>query len=417
MFTAKFFIDERRKNALMLRITNNRKKVCLSLGLTLSKAALENALSDNVKPENIRYRAMITRWLSIVEDVKIDLLKERSQDEDVYAIRELLRNALLNGSESEPDEPEPAPKLIIEPAEGTFISFYKEHIAHYDRCSTRESNEYTLSVMRKFTATKDKELEMLNFEDINYAWLADFETWMKKKGLSQNTRKIHFGNIRTAMREAYKRELTEADPFRRFSFRPAKTRKRSLTVEELRRLFTYPVEPFAEIYRDMMKLSFMLLGINTIDLFNLKEIKKGRIEYDRSKTGGLFSIKVEPEALAIIDKYRGENGLLCIADRWSDHRNFRHQLNAAVKRIGKAQGKGKRDLNGEGPFAEVTSYWMRHTWASIAYELGISDDTISQALGHQGSGARVTEVYIRRNMDKVDEANRRVINWVLYGKR
>ena len=69
MFTAKFFIDERRKNALMLRITNNRKKVCLSLGLTLSKAALENALSDNVKPENIRYRAMITRWQSIVEDL------------------------------------------------------------------------------------------------------------------------------------------------------------------------------------------------------------------------------------------------------------------------------------------------------------------------------------------------------------
>ena len=60
---------------------------------------------------------------------------------------------------------------------------------------------------------------------------------------------------------------------------------------------------------------------------------------------------------------------------------------------------------------------MRHTWGTIAYELGISDDTISQALGHQGSGARVTEVYIRRNMDKVDEANRRVLDWVLYGKR
>lgn len=258
---------------------------------------------------------------------------------------------------------------------------------------------------------------MLNFEDINYAWLSDFENFMKKAGLSQNTRKIHFGNIRTAMREAYKRELTDADPFRRFSFRPAKTRKRSLTVDELRKLFDYPVEPYAEIYRDMMKLSFMLLGINTIDLFNLKEIKKGRIEYDRSKTGGLFSIKVEPEAQMIIDKYKGCNGLLCITDRWSDYRNFRHQLNAAIKRIGKAQGKGKKDLEGEGPFAEVTSYWMRHTWSTIAYELDIPDATISLALGHEGGENRTTNIYIHRNQKKVDEANRRVLDWVLYGKR
>lgn len=404
MFAAKFYIDTKRNNALMLRITNYRKKAELSLGFQISEDAFADAMSPRPRPENIRYRSLITHWDAKIADIKIDLAKSGRGDEDVKVLKEIIRETILGEKREEVKE---------NTISGTFLPFFIAHTEKYERRSTRESNEYTLSCMRKFAPGN---LDLLNFEDINYAWLSDFEVWMKKNNLSQNTRKIHFGNIRTAIREAYKRELTEADPFRRFSFRPAKTRKRSLDINELRRLFTCPVAPHAEFYRDMMRLSFMLLGINTVNLYNLKEIKKGRVEYDRSKTGGLFSVKVEPEAMAIIERYKGEKALLCIADRWSDHRNFRHQLNAAIKRIGKAQGKGKKDLEGEGPFAEVTSYWMRHSWGTIAYELGVSDDTISQALGHQGSGARVTEVYIRRNMDKVDEANRRVLDWVLYGK-
>lgn len=405
MFTYKFYIDIKRSNALMLRITNNRKKAELALGFQMSEETLADALSPKPRPENLRYRSLLTGWLTMIDDLKIELAKAGRGDEDVRVLKEIIRETVLG------EKGEVVKEVKIS---GTFLPFYIVHTEKYERRSTRESNEYTLSCMRKFAPDN---LDLLNFEDINYAWLSDFENFMKKAGLSQNTRKIHFGNIRTAMREAYKRELTDADPFRRFSFRPAKTRKRSLSVEELRELFTCKVAPHAEFYRDMMKLSFMLLGINTIDLYDLKAVKRGRVEYERSKTGGLFSVKVEPEAMEIINKYKGNKNLLCVADRWSDHRNFRHQLNAAIKRIGKAQGKGKKDKEGDGLFAEVTSYWMRHTWGTIAYELDISDDTISQALGHQGSGARVTEVYIRRNMDRVDEANRKILDWVLYGKK
>lgn len=405
MFTYKLYIDTKRNGTLTLRITNNRKKAELSTGFCMDEATLADVMSAKPMSKNLRYRSLLTGWVTMIEDLRIDLAKAGRGDEDVKVLKEIIRETILGEKREGVKE---------EAISGTFLPFFIAHTEKYERRSTRESNEYTLSCIRKFAPDN---LDLLNFEDINYAWLSDFENYMKKAGLSQNTRKIHFGNIRTAMREAYKRELTDADPFRRFSFRPAKTRKRSLSVEELRELFTCKVAPHTVFYRDMMKLSFMLLGINTIDLYDLKEIRKDRIEYDRSKTGGLFSIKVEPEAMEIINKYRGVKGLLCIADRWSDHRNFRHQLNAAIKRIGKAQGKGRKDNTGNTPFSEVTSYWMRHTWGTIAYELGISDDTISQALGHQGSGARVTEVYIRRNMDKVDGANRRVLDWVLYGKR
>lgn len=359
---------------------------------------LEDVMSPNTSPQNMEKKVYLRMRLNQLDNLKIELQNDNRPHEDVSVIRDMVIERLF-GKER--------------PTSGTFVRFFVEHLGRYDKRSTRESNEYTLSVMRKYCDKVDE----LDFEDINYAWLSDMEDWMKKARMSQNTRKIHFGNIRTAMREAYKRELTNADPFRRFTFKPAKTRKRCMELDLLRELFCFPVQPFAEIYRDMFKLIFMLIGINTVDLYNLSSIAAdGRVEFARSKTNGLFSIKVEPEAMEIINKYKGEKNLLVLADRWTDHRNFRHQMNAAIKRIGKAQGKGKKDLEGDGPFAVVTSYWARHTWATIAADLDIPDATISLALGHAGEN-KVTDIYIQRNQKKVDEANRKVIDWVLYGKR
>lgn len=411
MFTYKFYVNLSKNNTLMLRITNNRKKSELSLGFRISEQEFADILSGHPSQKNGSLASLIAVWRGKVEQIKFDLCKNGNVAEDPKAIRDTINASLFGIKTNKPEVTEDV---------GSFISFFKTHMEAYTNRSTRESNQYTLSCMQRYcqSSGSGQNIEKMSLEDINYAWLSDFETWMSKQGLSQNTRKIHFGNIRAAMRDACKRELTDNDPFRRFTFRPAKTRKRSLPVSMLRDLFEYPVEPFAEIYRDMFMLSFMLLGINMVDLYNLKELtNQGRIEYTRSKTDGLFSVKVEPEAMAIIERYKGEKGLLSIADRWSDHRNFRHQMNSAIKRIGKARGKGRRDGEGNGPFAEVTSYWARHSWATAAYEIGVPDDVISQALGHQGTGARVTEVYILRSMDKIDEANRRVLDWVLYGKR
>jgi integrase len=60
---------------------------------------------------------------------------------------------------------------------------------------------------------------------------------------------------------------------------------------------------------------------------------------------------------------------------------------------------------------ELTSYWARHTWATIAYNIGVSKDIISQALGHS-NGVQVTDIYIAYDLGKVDEANRKVIDYI-----
>lgn len=66
-------------------------------------------------------------------------------------------------------------------------------------------------------------------------------------------------------------------------------------------------------------------------------------------------------------------------------------------------------------FPELTTYWARHSWATIAASLDIPKETIAAALGHGGN--TVTDIYIDFDAKKIDEANRRVIDWVLYGKK
>ncbi len=89
----------------------------------------------------------------------------------------------------------------------------------------------------------------------------------------------------------------------------------------MRKYRDFPVDPFMEKYRDMFMLGFYLIGINLSDLLELPAdcIKRGRIQYRRNKTGRLYDIKVEPEAMEIIKKYKGKNHLLCILDITDDN--------------------------------------------------------------------------------------------------
>lgn len=404
MFSFKFIVIPDKGNALRLRITNNRKKAELTLGVSMSQDSLNNILYGNIGASPM-HRSLVRQWQSQLEMIKVELLRTKRTDIDVNELKSIVQAALFQDAPQ--NESDDTRKVNWE-------QFYTSYVASKKNKSYRDSCAYTLKKMQQYCA----KFSELTFDDITLKWLRDFDEKLIEDGASQNTRNIHFKNIRTCLNRAIDEELTTNYPFRRFKIRPEETRKRNLPVEELRRLFNYDVEPYQEIYRDMFKLIFMLIGINTIDLFGLTSITKaGRIEYKRSKTKKLYSIKVEPEALEIINKYRGENGLLSIADRWSSHRDFQKYCNIALKKIGRMERKGrggKKEIKPEWP--ELSTYFARYSWATIAFnDCGIPKDVISQALGHSW-GASVTEVYLNRDQRLVDEANRRVLDWVLYGK-
>ena len=398
-FSYNFVIRGAKKDQLRLRITKNRKNAEISLGVSLTREELEDALTAKPKPENRKWKDIILGFDTRITALQTDLASKGLYGLDIKEIKNQVVRTCFQGQSSDGENPA-----------GAFIRHFKTFIEGKSNPGTKGVYEQTLSRIRLF----DKGIESKSFEDINLRWLTEFEAFCAKTA-SKNARNIHLRNIRAVSNSAIDYELTTAYPFRRFKIHPEATRKRSLSVDDLRKLFCYPVEPYAEIYRDMFKLIFFLVGINTVDLHRLKEIKRGRIEYKRAKTGRLYSIKVEPEAIEIIDRYKGAKGLLSIADRWSDHRNFRHQCNKALQRIGEIEKKGRGGTKEiTSAFPGLTTYWARHTWATIAFSIGISKDIIAQALGHS-DGHDTTNIYIDADQAKVDEANRRVINYVLHG--
>ncbi len=287
----------------------------------------------------------------------------------------------------------------------------------FTESKTGSTHRIYMETYKRMLEYAGERLNSLAFEDITKEWLVSFDHYMVAQSPSRNARNIHLRNIRAVFNEAIDDEVTTFYPFRRFQIKNEATRKRNLKVEDLRKHLNCPCDKRAQKHLDMFKLMFMLIGINLIDLCNLKEIdNNGRINYHRAKTNRLYSIKVEPEALEIINKYRGKNYLIDILDRYKDYHDYTKRINRALKQIGpyKRVGRGGKKST-EPMFPDISTYWARHSWATIAASLDIPRDTIAHALGHGNN--TVTDIYIDFDERKVDEANRKVLDWVLYGKR
>ncbi len=288
---------------------------------------------------------------------------------------------------------------MLEPTAETYNGFYSRFIRFSNSRIAKRTRDIYLVTANKILEY-DPSIKTKSFEDITKDWLNGFDRFLVKYSPSVNGRSIHFRNIRAVFRDAMDNEITMSYPFRVFKIKNEQTQKRSLTIDELRTLFSYKGNKKQEKAIDLFKLSLYLIGINVSDLCLLNEVSSdGRIYYKRQKTQKLYSIKVEKEAMDIINKYKGESHLLDILDEYSNIHSF--------------TAKWSKYLQSVEGFENLTSYWTRHTWATIASELDIPIDVISHSLGHSfTTGASVTQVYVNFNTRKIDEANRIVIDYI-----
>lgn len=206
----------------------------------------------------------------------------------------------------------------------------------------------------------------------------------------------------------------EHNPFNGYSIVKApKTPKRNIPAEKIKMLKDCPVEPEgrAELARDLFILSLYLCGINAVDLYYLKRenVVDGRLEYTRSKTEGrreddaFISIKVVKEARPLLDKYIGK-----LPERYSTNGNLNHALSDGMKQL-------RRTLKWK---EKVTFYWARHSFATIARnKCGIHKDDVAEALNHVDNGHKSTDIYIEKDWSVVDKVQKKVIYFLINGKK
>ena len=278
-----------------------------------------------------------------------------------------------------------------------------------------------LAIHRHPDATRKGEKYLLNLtlQDITPYWLFQFDSYLAQY-MGVNSRAIHLRNLRAVLKCAIRNDVELKDPFLKFQIKREETRHRALTPEQFKILFTYDIpkqEKELIEYRDIALLVFLLIGINIADLYEATSLTNGRLEYTRRKTHRHYSIKVEPEALDIINRYKGRSHLLRYADTNQSHMSLTKKLDRSLKRIGpityipSATHNHQPFKRWNGLFPGISVYWLRHTWATFAAKIGIPRDTIAKCLGH--GKKTVTDIYIDFDQALIDEANRHVIDYAL----
>lgn len=388
MITTRLYLDTRSSAGqdaparLKLAIYWNRVEALLFTGFTLAPSQWD-AKKREAKDKNTQLS--IARFKYKVDTILADM-QDAGKCDGLTATD--IRNAVVH---------------ILTPSaksKARFMDCLEKFASTRPQPRTRDIYRATADRIRAF----DRMAAFLTFEDITIGWLDRFDSFLAKTSPKKNARNIHLRNIRAVFNYALREELTLCYPFRKYEIRPEPTKHKNLLVTQLRTLFNAEVEPWQQKYVDFFKISFMLIGINTGDLIHATGINGDRLDYDRAKTHKPYSIKVEPECLELINKYRGEKYLLNVLDTYSKTNHWTSKVNNELQRIANELGLPK-----------ISTNWMRHSWSTIASELDIPKDTIAAAAGH--SRKTVTDIYINYDWTKIDRANRKVLDYVLYNKK
>lgn len=162
--------------------------------------------------------------------------------------------------------------------------------------------------------------------------------------------------------------------------------------------------------KDCFILSFCLIGMNSVDLYNAEICENSEIVYCRTKTkdrrndNAKIRIKIHPLILPIIKKYMDKTGkrVFRFYQMYADQSTFNAALNKGLKAVGKKIG-----------IPDLEFYAARHSWATIARnDLNTDKSTIDEALNHVDKNLSVTDLYIKKDFSIINKVNKSVLDYI-----
>jgi len=264
------------------------------------------------------------------------------------------------------------------PVNVTFPVFAKEYVQYSDRReSTKENLLTTITVLQEFRPG-------LDFKDITYTFLKDFEVYLREKGNGVNTVAKHLRQLRTLVNEAINQGYIHADayPFRKFKIKQEKGRHEFLTPDELKKLEN--LEVHNQKLRHVLDafLFCCYVGLRFSDFCQLTPANfirvngKRWLHFKSIKTGIELRLPLhllfEGKALNILDRYD-------ISEFASLGSNS--ETNKALAVI-TSMARIKK---------HVTYHTARHTCATLLVHQGVPITTVQKLLGH--TSVKTTEIY------------------------
>jgi integrase len=326
-----------------------------------------------------------------------------------------------------------------ENAEVDFVAFANKVIAKRKKDAAPKEDKTAVGYQTVINSLQDFfKTDRILITEINYKSLLRYEEYLKTERvvtrlnqfgkLQKRTLKPVGNGINNYMRiirslfndaiEEYNDEdnseqLIKHYPFKKFKItKPQLPPKKDINIEDVRRVRDFKPITSAErtiLARDVYMLSFYLVGINLIDLFEAQDLKNGHLSYNRSKTKSrrddkaFISINVEPEAQAIIDKYSdpSKKRVFNFYNLYKTINNFTKAVNIGLKQI-----SSELELP-----VHITSGSARASWATIAFnDCNVSKDEVDMALNHMDPRHKLANIYINKDFSMINKANRKVLD-------
>ncbi len=374
-------LDKSRKVSIVVSHKGQRRRIPTNIVLTDSDVSRSGKISS--------------RKIQKAIDDKINLLKDKLYDLEID----------LLGKDVDIDW---IFSHIIKESET--LDFFEYAEKWIERSTNKGKKNYSimLNSLERFNQCRK-----LPFSLIDYSFLNRYKDYLDGHPRAQS---LYLGNIRHLFNEAIKEYNTDDkkvitnNPFEKFSIPKdmPNTKNRVISEENLVKVFNFKGTRRIGMARDCYIMSFCLMGMNSVDMYECTQYKNGVLAYDRAKTrdkradNAHIEIEVPDVIKPLFKKYKGTSRVFDFYIKYSNSGSFNKHINKGLHYIADELGIPRFDF-----------YSARHTWASIARnKLGIDKYTIHEALNHV-SDLDITDIYIQKDYTNINKANAKVVDYLI----
>lgn len=285
------------------------------------------------------------------------------------------------------------------------FAYIQERAAHKRQMGKISSSDVYLATavhFRRFLAGRRCRLS-----DLTATLVADFRCFLQAEGLKVNTINSYLSSLRAVYHAACHDGRV---PFLNLKLRRETTAKRAVPAALIQRvasLSTSVLRPEQELAVDLATFSFLACGMPFFDMAYLTRhnIRGKELVYNRRKTGVQIRMEITAGMWQIIRKYASSAAsrpylFPILPSGSSSHAQYKYRLAVFNRHL--------KDLGVRLHFpTELTSYVIRHSWASAALRCHVPVAVISQALGH--TSEKTTRCYLSElDVSELTKANRKV---------
>ncbi len=283
-----------------------------------------------------------------------------------------------------------------------------------------------VSFVNKLSVYLGEQSESFTLQELNKEWVESYIEWLHEKHPDKpQTVDFYFRGLRalfnTTMKIKEYSNLNIASPFIGVYVKKGPTSKRALSVKMLSKLLNPELNSSLSVSQkeslDILLVSLYCRGMVFHDIYNLRWDMINnfwQIEYCRNKTGQEIRLTVPREGQEIMLRYKKNNNLYIFP--FLREKNNKTVLceKSALRRINRHALIIGKILNFP---CKLTTYVMRHSWATLMLEAGKSVEVISQCMGH--TSIRTTQIYLSSiSTTKVDrEVNDMLNRFIRLGKK